>query len=150
MSGFLLDTNVPSEMTRPYPELSVTRWLEDVDDNKLYFSVVSLGEILKGITILDEGKRRNQLKRWLDETLRPWLSGRILPVDEPIAEPWGSLAGLCKLKGRPLAVADGLIAATALTHDLTIVTRNVKDFEGLGVELLNSWTSANVIERPAQ
>lgn len=145
MNGFLLDTNIPSEMTRPYPQLSVTRWLEDADDNELYFSVVSLGEILKGITILKEGTRRSQLQRWLDDTLRPWFSGRILPVDEPIAERWGVLAGQCKLKGRPLNVADGFIASTALTHDLTIVTRNVKDFEGLGVAILNPWESTKII-----
>jgi predicted nucleic acid-binding protein len=145
MNGFLLDTNIPSEMTRPHPQLSVVRWLEDADDNQLYFSVVSLGEILKGITTLEEGKRRNQLQQWLDETLRPWFSGRILPVDEPVAERWGLLAGRCKRKGRPLGVADGFIASTALTHDLTIVTRNVGDFEGLGVELLNPWESTSII-----
>jgi predicted nucleic acid-binding protein len=139
MRGFLLDTNVPSELTRPYPQSSVSQWLDNADDDQLYFSVVSLGEILKGITILEHGKRRTQLQQWLDETLRPWFDRRILPVDEAIAERWGVLAGQCRLKGRPLKVADGLIAATALEHDLTIVTRNVSDFEGLGVEILNPW-----------
>ncbi len=139
MKGFLLDTNIPSEMTRPYPQLSVSQWLDDADDDQLYFSVVSLGEILKGITILQESKRRTQLQQWLDETLRPWFEGRILPINEPIAERWGLLAGECRLKGRPLKVADGFIAATALEHDLTVVTRNVRDFEGLGVAVLNPW-----------
>ena len=139
MRGFLLDTNVPSELTRPYPQSSVSQWLDNADDDQLYFSVVSFGEILKGITILEHGKRRTQLQQWLDETLRPWFDRRILPVDEAIAERWGVLAGQCRLKGRPLKVADGLIAATALEHDLTIVTRNVSDFEGLGVEILNPW-----------
>ncbi len=139
MKGFLLDTNIPSEMTRPYPQLSVSQWLDDADDDQLYFSVVSLGEILKGITILQESKRRIQLQQWLDEILRPWFKGRILPINEPIAERWGLLAGECRLKGRPLKVADGFIAATALEHNLTVVTRNVRDFEGLGVAILNPW-----------
>jgi predicted nucleic acid-binding protein len=105
----------------------------------LYFSVVSLGEILKGVTLLSESKRRRQLQKWLDKTLRPWFAGRILPVNQPIAERWGVLAGQCQMTGRPLKVVDGLIAATALEHDLTVVTRNVKDFAGLGVAVFNPW-----------
>lgn len=139
MKGFLLDTNIPSELTRPLPQPSVSQWLDEVDDELLYFSVVSLGEVLKGIASLPTSKRRNELQQWLDETLRPWFEGRILPVNEQIAERWGILAGQCKIKGRPLKVADGLIAATALEHDLTVVTRNVRDFEGLGVEVFNPW-----------
>lgn len=139
MKGFLLDTNIPSELTRPHPQPSVSQWLENADDEQLCLSVISLGEILKGITVLPASKRRNGLQQWLDETLRPWFAGRILSVDASIAERWGVLAGHCKLKGRPLKVADGFIAATALEHDLTIVTRNVRDFEGLGVEVLNPW-----------
>jgi predicted nucleic acid-binding protein len=103
--------------------------------------VVSLGEILKGVTRLPESRRRTELQLWLDNTLRPWFAGRILPVTEPIAERWGILAGQSLLRGKTIKVADGLIAATALHHDLTIVTRNVKDFEYLGVELLNPWES---------
>src|SRR5579871_737157 len=112
MKGFLLDTNIPSELTRPHPQPSVAQWLENADDEELYFSVISLGEILKGITVLPESKRRSGLQQWLDGTLRPWFGNRILPIDDPIAERWGVLAGECTLKGRPLKVADGLIAAT--------------------------------------
>jgi len=139
MKGFMLDTNIPSELTRPHPESKVSRWLDYADDDQLYFSVVSLGEILKGVTVLPASKRRSELQEWLDETLRPWFQGRILPVNEPIAERWGVLAGQCHLRGRPLKVADGFIAATALEHDLTIVTRNVKDFDDLGVTIFNPW-----------
>jgi predicted nucleic acid-binding protein len=139
MKGFLLDTNIPSEMTRPRPQPSVLAWLDDADDDQLYFSVVSLGEILKGVTLLSESRRRSQLQQWLDGTLRPWFEGRILPVDQPVAERWGVLAGQCQMKGRLLKVVDGLIAATALEHDLTVVTRNVKDFAGLGVTVFNPW-----------
>ncbi len=139
MTGFLLDTNVPSELTRPKPEPEVIQWLDDADDLRLFLSVVSLGEIFKGITVLPEGKRRQELQRWVDETLRPWFDGRILPVSESVAERWGVLAGECQLTGRPLNVADGLIAATALEHGLTVVTRNVKDFSNLGVSVLDLW-----------
>lgn len=139
MTGFLLDTNVPSELTRPKSDPQVEKWLDDADDEQLFFSVVSLDEIFKGLTILPESKRRQQLQHWLDETLRPWFEGRILPVSEPIAERWGILAGECQLKGRPLRVADGLIAATALEHGLTVVTRNVKDFSDLNVKVFNPW-----------
>jgi toxin FitB len=137
MKNFLLDTNIPSEMTRPSPQLSVIQWLDDADDERLYLSVLSLGEVLKGITILQESSRRARLQQWLDETLKQWFDDRILPVNEPIAERWGVLSGQCRQKGRPLKVVDGLIAATALEHDLIVVTRNVSDFEDLGVELLN-------------
>lgn len=139
MTGFLLDTNVPSELTRPKPEPEVIQWLDDAADQHLFLSVVSLGEIFKGITVLPEGKRRQQLRQWVDETLRPWFDDRILPITESVAERWGVLAGECQLRGRPLKVADGLIAATALEHSLTVVTRNVKDFSDLGVRVLNLW-----------
>jgi tRNA(fMet)-specific endonuclease VapC len=139
MTGFLPDTNVPSELTRLKSHPRVEEWLDDADDEQLFVSVVSLGEIFKGLTILPESKRRQQLQQWLDETLRPWFEGRILPVSEPIAERWGILAGECQLKGRPIKAADGLIAATALEHGLTIVTRNVRDLSGLGMSVYNPW-----------
>jgi predicted nucleic acid-binding protein len=110
-----------------------------VNDEQLYISVISLGEISKGIATLPESKRRSQLRRWLAQTLRPWFEGRILPVNESVAERWGLLAGQAKLRGKGLKVEDGLIAATALEHGLTLVTRNVRDFEGLGVVVLDPW-----------
>ena len=128
------------ELTRPQSDPRVEKWLDDADDELLYLSVVSLGEILKGVTILPPGKRRKELEQWIDAVLRPWFDGRILPVTEGIAERWGILAGECQTKGRGLAVADGLIAATALEHDLTVVTRNVRDFDGLGVDVFNPWS----------
>jgi predicted nucleic acid-binding protein len=142
MSGFLLDTNIPSELTRQKSSPQVEQSLDEADDEELYFSVISLGEILKGITVLPASKRRDGLQNWLDDTLRPWFEGRILPVNTPIAERWGVLSGECKLKGKQVKVADGLIVATALEHNLTIVTRNMKDFGGLGVLILNPWEGA--------
>lgn len=142
MTGFLLDANVPSELTRPQSDPQVVKWLDAADDERLFLSVVSLGEIFKGLTILPESKRRQELQRWIDDTLRPWFNGRILPVTERIAERWGVLAGECQRKGKGLAMADGLIAATALEHDITVVTRNVRDFADLGVGVLNPWSAA--------
>ena len=139
MSGFLLDTNIPSELTRSIINARVKRWLQDAPANQLYFSVVSLGEIQKGIVLLPASARRRDLQQWVERTLRPWFAGRILPIDEAIAERWGVLAGEHRLTGRQVAMADGLIAATALEHGLTLVTRNTRDFEGLGVPLLNPW-----------
>lgn len=139
MKGFLLDTNVPLELTYPRPAPRVEQWLEDVDEEQLFFSVISLAEICKGIAKLPESKKRAQLQEWLDSTLRPWFAGRILPVTEPIAERMGHWAGEGETRGRTIKIADGLIAATALEHDLTLVTRNVKDFAGFGVPIFNPW-----------
>ena len=93
MSGFLLDTNIPSELTRQNSAPQVERWLDEANDEELFFSVISLGEILKGITILPASKHRAGLQEWLDGTLRPWFEGRILPVTAPIAERWASALG---------------------------------------------------------
>jgi toxin FitB len=139
VSGFLLDTNIPSELTRSRPEPRVAAWLEAASDDRLYVSVITLGEIRKGFTVVPDHKRRLQLERWLEEELHPWFAGRILPVDEAVAERWGALDGERQLQGAPLNTADGLIAATALEYNLTMVTRNVKDFAGLGVDIFNPW-----------
>ena len=137
MRGFLLDTNVPSELTYPQPDLRVERWLEEADNRQLFFSVISIAEICKGIAKLPESKKRSELQSWLDSTLRPWFAGRILPVTEVIAERMGRWAGEGEAKGRKINIADGLIAATALEHDLTVVTRNIRDFASFGVAILS-------------
>jgi predicted nucleic acid-binding protein len=139
MNGYLLDTNIPSELTRPRPEERVAAWLESADDGQLFFSVVSLGEIVKGVSLLAPGRKRNELEQWLETTLRPWFGARILSVDEAVARRWGVLTARLERKGRKLKVSDGMIAATALVHDLTIVTRNVKDFAGLEANVINPW-----------
>jgi predicted nucleic acid-binding protein len=139
MSGYLVDTNVVSERTRDRPEARVVAFLDDAPREQIFISVISIGEICKGIEQLVPSKRRNGLQDWLDDYVRWWFDGRILPVSEMVAERWGRLAVLAKRPGPVLTVEDGLIAATALEHGLTVVTRNVKDFEGLGVEILNPW-----------
>jgi predicted nucleic acid-binding protein len=139
VKGFLLDTNVPSELTYPRPARQVERWLDAVNQEQLFFSVISLAEICKGIARLPQSKNRAQLQEWLDSTLRPWFTGRILPVTELIAERMGRWAGEGETAGRTIKIADGIIAATALEHDLTLVTRNVRDFAGFDVPMLNPW-----------
>ena len=139
MSGFLLDTNVPSELTRPQSNPRVEQWLEDAKDEELHLSAISLGELLKGIGLLPVSHRRNDLQSWLDGTLRPWFAGRILPIDEAVAERWGKLSAEVQLQGRHLNVTDGLIAPTALEHGLTLVTRNVRDFAASGLTVVNPW-----------
>ncbi|MBZ5728257.1 MAG: type II toxin-antitoxin system VapC family toxin [Acidobacteriia bacterium] len=139
MSGFLLDTNVPSELIRLRPEPRVAGWIEAANDAQLFVSVVTIGELRKGFTNLRESKRRAFLEDWLQNELLPWFEGRILPVTQAIASRWGILDGECQLRGTPLNTADGMIAATAIEHNLTVVTRNVKDFGGLGVTVFNPW-----------
>ena len=118
--GFLLDTNVPSELTRPQPDPRVAQWLEDTDDSLMYFSVISVGEVCKGFTVHPEQHRRGSLRQRLEKELRPWFAGRILQISEAIGERWGVLDGECQLKGLTLSAPDGLIAATALEHDLIV------------------------------
>jgi predicted nucleic acid-binding protein len=142
VNGFLVDTNIPSELTRPRPEPLVAEFLKAAGKERVYVSVLTLGEICKGIAGLPASARRTDLQNWLDTVMRPWFAGRVLPITASIAERWGFLAGDAKLRGTPLSVVDGLLAATALQHDLTVVSRNVRDFSGLGVTLLDPWTDA--------
>lgn len=139
MSAFLIDTNVPSELTRSQPSPRVEAWIAD-PGGPLYLSVVTLGELRRGITLLpaDDG-RRPRLERWFREDLLTLCSGGILPLTWAIAERWGVLEAERQRRGRPLSSTDGQIAATALEHGLTLVTRNVSDFEGLGLSIVNPW-----------
>jgi len=141
MSGYLLDTNCISELVRPKPEQSVVAWMDAVDESLLFLSVLTLGEIRKGVALLPQGRRRTRLETWLDVELHARFAGRILPIDKGVADRWGLLAAGVKRKGRILSSIDGLLAATALQHDLTIVSRNASDFADLHVQLLNPWTS---------
>lgn len=141
MSGFLLDTNVPSELIRTLPEPRVKHWVASRDQGALFLSVVTIGEFRRGFALLPDGKRRRQLELWFENHLMPFFAGRILPVTEHVADWWGRLDGRRQLSGRPLGTADGMIAATAMAHGLTLVTRNVNDFAELGLDILNPWES---------
>ena len=140
MSGFLLDTNVLSEFNRRgEPDRLVRQWLEAADTDCLHISVLTLGEIRLGVELLPPSKRRTQLEQWLDRDLPEWFEGRILPVDQSIADRWGMLRAQARMKGRPLSVIDALLAATALQHSLTLVSRNVSDFAVVGLAVVNPW-----------
>ena len=141
MSGFLLDTNCVSELVRVRPHPRVIEWMESVEEGLLYLSVLTLGEIQKGLATLAQGKRRARLEEWLDVELRARFANRLLPVDEEVALRWGLLAALANRQGKPLSAIDGLLAATALSHDLTLVTRNIGDFAAAQVPVLNPWES---------
>jgi len=140
--GFLLDTNIPSELMRQRPEPKVKGWVAAQGIRALFLSVVSIGELETGFTTMQDAARRTRLEASLERHLALLFSGRVLPVTQAIATRWGRLDGMRQLSGRPLSAPDGMIAATALEHGLTLVTRNVKDFDQLGVGILNPWDAA--------
>ncbi|MDX8510330.1 type II toxin-antitoxin system VapC family toxin [Mesorhizobium captivum] len=137
----LLDTNVLSEVTRPSPDARVLEWLDRLDEDRSFISVVSIAEIRRGVALMDEGRKREALAEWLARDLPQRFEQRVLPVDEPVALAWGDLMGLAKRSGRGLSSMDGLIAATAIAQQLTMATRNTKDFEGFGIELFDPWSA---------
>jgi predicted nucleic acid-binding protein len=140
LSGFLLDTNVISELVKAKPEPRVTKWIESTEETLLYLSVLTLGEIRKGIASLPHSARRVKLEVWLDHELALRFSDRILPVDQQVADRWGRIAGSAAARKSPLPVIDGLFAATAQHHNLILVTRNTRDIGATGVPAFDPWT----------
>jgi hypothetical protein len=136
---FLLDTNIVSELNRPQPARQVSEWIRSVPQQELFISVITIAEIVKGITRHPDAPRRLALQQWLDSFVRPWLHGRILPVSESIAERTGQISGAHDASGKPIALADALIAATAVEYGLSLATRNIKDFQRIPLKLLNPW-----------
>ena len=134
--SYLLDTNVISELVRPKPAKAVLVWFDNIPSEALYISVLTLGEIRRGVENLPDGARREKLRLWLEHDLADWFDTRILPVDMAVADRWGRLLALV---GRPVPSIDSLLAATALHHELRIVTRNQKDFDYPGLEVVNPW-----------
>ncbi|MGH7717767.1 MAG: type II toxin-antitoxin system VapC family toxin [Gemmatimonadaceae bacterium] len=136
----LLDTNVLSEIVKPVPNLGVVRWVSEQPPLDFFISTITIGEIAKGIHAMPAGRRRDALDTWVREELTRQFLGRVLPVDERVAHEWGRLAGEGKRSGRPLAVIDGLLLATASAHTLTFVTRNEEDCANRGVPVHNPWS----------
>src|SRR5882757_6870273 len=130
MSGFLLDTNCISELVRSKPEPRVMDWMRAADERLLYLGVLTLGEIRKGAAILPQSKRRTYLESWLELDLQVRFSGRVLDIDKAVSDRWGWLTAEAQRRGKPLSAIDGLLAATAIHHNLTIVSRNTSDFAG--------------------
>ena len=139
MSGFLLDTNIISELVKPRPEANVTDWIEGTDESLLYLSVLTLGEIRRGIAVLAQSRRRATLEAWLEKDLRARFEGRILAIDHEVADRWGLLTAAARDSGTVLSVIDGLLAATALEHNLTLVTRDTRQIPSIGVAVFNPW-----------
>lgn len=139
MSAYLLDTNCISEVVRARPEARMLAWLETTDESLLHLSVLTLGEIRKGVAGLPPGNRRAQLENWLELELKARFAGRVLPVDVPVADRWGALAAEAKRRGKPLPAIDGLLAATAQHHGLTLVTRDLAGLAASGVPVFNPW-----------
>lgn len=138
--NFLLDTNIVSEWAKPRPSPRVVSWLTDADEDHLFLSAVSIAEIYYGIGILPaQSAKRERLKVWLTADLVARFAERLLGIDLETAMVWGRVAAQTKAAGRQIGVMDGFIAATALRHDLTLVTRNVVDFDRTGLRLLNPW-----------
>ena len=134
--SYLLDTNVLSELRRKTPNPAVSAWFATRPATSLYLSVLTLGELRKGIDGVKDAARRLALSDWLQTEMSMFFMGRVLSIDEHVADRWGQLVAAA---GRPLPAIDSLLAATALVHGLSMVTRNAKDFEGLGLEVINPW-----------
>jgi toxin FitB len=139
MSGYLLDTNCISELVRVKPNPGVLAWIEAADETLLYLSVLTLGEIRKGLALLPQGRRRTHLEAWLEVELTARFASRILAIDTAIADRWGLLAANAQNAGKPLSIIDGLLAATALHHNLTVVSRNLSDFTHTQVQVVDPW-----------
>lgn len=136
--SYLLDTNVISERTRPQPDKNVRRWLRSHRVSETYLSVITLAELEQGIVRLGDTRRAKELGDFLAKVERQFR-GRILLVDRDVAHAWASLTAQALREGRGLGYADSLIAATARSHNLTVVTRNTSDFAAAGVPLINPW-----------
>lgn len=140
MSGFLVDTNIVSELVKPKPDPKVVLWIKSTNEELLFLSVLTIGEIRKGIASVRDPVRQVKLEAWLSGDLSVRFTNRILSIDASIAERWGVMTANVKAtSGRTLPVIDGLLAATAQHHNLTFVTRNTDDVIGTGVSVFNPW-----------
>lgn len=137
---FLLDTCLVSELVQKEPDPKVIAWLDERDEQSLFLSVLTIGELQKGVSKLADGERRVKLQNWLEYDLAERFEGRILGVDLDTALAWGQLQGEAEQKGEKLPVMDSLIAATATAHGLSVVTRNVKDLERCSAKVFDPWS----------
>jgi predicted nucleic acid-binding protein len=141
VSGHLLDTNTVSELVSVKPNQRVLDWIDAADESRLFLSVMTLGEIRQGVAALPQSKKRTALERWLEVDLQARFDGRILIINGAITDRWGWIMAQAQAKGLTLPVVDGLLAATALEHNLAVVTRNVDDFAVAGLDVINPWDS---------
>lgn len=138
--NFLLDTNVVSEWMKPQPNLAVVEWLATADEDRLFLSIATLGELHYGMGRLSKGQKRLRLEEWLRTELMNRFEGRVLAIDEMVAGAWGKLLAKADAAGRPMGAMDGFLAATAIIQGMTLVTRDVDDFVVAGISTLNPWS----------
>ena len=136
--SYLLDTNVVSETERKRPDSHVLKWLDRVDSGNVYLSALTIGEIKKGVAKLASGKRKAHIQNWLED-VRQHFAGRILPMTENTFSVWGQMYGSLEKRGIVRPILDSLFEASALEHDLILVTRNVRCFQHSSVTILNPW-----------
>jgi toxin FitB len=137
--SYLLDTNAISEWIKPRPDPGIVEWLDEVDEDRTYLSVITLGEIRKGVDRLAGGRRRDRLEQWLTSGLPDRFGERMLPVNVAIANEWGRVLAHTAKAGTSTDGIDALIAATAKVHGLHVVTRNVAHFQYFGVGVISPW-----------
>jgi predicted nucleic acid-binding protein len=137
--NYLLDTCLISELVKREPNSAVVSWLDEQDEQTLFLSVLTLGELQKGISRLPDTARKKELQIWVEHDLVERFAGRILDIDLETALFWGKLQGECEQNGDKLPVMDSLIAATASAHGMIVVTRNVKDLDRCRAKVANPW-----------
>ena len=136
---YLLDTCVVSELVAKQPNPNVVEFVDALDSDDVYLSVITIGEITKGIEKLPKSKRKQELQTWLKEDLLIRFDGKIVSLDTDVLMEWGILTARLESSGRTIPAIDSLIAATVLTHQFTLVTRNVDDFDDTEIEIVNPW-----------
>ena len=136
---YLLDTCVVSELIAKEPDAKVIHWVDSFDDERAFLSVITIGEVKRGIEKLPPSQRKSEILAWFENSLLPRFDGRIIPIGIAVMLTWGELVARLEQQGRVLPAIDSLIAAIALNGGLTLVTRNTKDFVDTGVTLFNPW-----------
>jgi tRNA(fMet)-specific endonuclease VapC len=135
----LLDTCVISEFVARQPNPKVVAFLDELDSDDVYLSVITIGEIIKGIEKLPDSRRKAELRTWLQDDVLVRFNGKILSLDTDTIVEWGMLTAGAEIAGKPMPAVDSLIAATVIANKMTLVTRNVSDFEATGIEIVNPW-----------
>ena len=135
----ILDTCVISDLVAKQPNLGVIEYVDSLDPDDVYLSVITIGEIIKGIEKLPDSRRKTELRDWLQDDLLSRFQGKILPLDTDAIVEWGILTAKLESAGKPMPAIDSLIAATILANKMAIVTRNVSDFDAAGIEIHNPW-----------
>ena len=145
---YLLDTCVISEIIKPQADGNVIAWMQSQNEDSLYLSVLTFGEIEKGIETAPDGTKKRSLQLGVEEDLKKRFEGRIIPVDFDVSVKWGTIQGKAELLGKPMPAIDGLIAVSGLVHNCVVVTRNIANMEQSSVELLNPWVKMHGNDMP--